>query len=77
MTPVEQVRRALADGSFGSYADAGRCADAIIASADAEQPPRRLILGSATLDRIERTLAERLDAVRRQRSVAASVDGPA
>lgn len=73
-TPVGQVRQALADGSFGVYGDAGRCADAIIAAADAEHPPRRLILGSATHERIERTLAERLDAVRGQKAAAAGAD---
>ena len=75
-TPVAQLRQALADGSFAITGDAGRCADAIIATAESEQPPRRLVLGRATHDRIERALMERLDAVRRQKSIAASVDGP-
>ncbi len=74
-TPVEQIRQALATGSFSSYSDAGRCADAIIATADAALPARRLILGSVAYNNIVRALTERLDAIRGQEAVAASVDG--
>jgi NAD(P)-dependent dehydrogenase (short-subunit alcohol dehydrogenase family) len=75
-TPVGQIRQALATGSFAVRSDGERCADAIIASAEAAQPARRLILGSVAYNNIERTLTDRLDAVRRQRSLAFRVDGP-
>lgn len=73
-TPLGEVRRALASGSFSINSDAGRCADAIIACANASNPPRRLILGSTAYTNIERSLAERLDAVRSQKEAAAKVD---
>ena len=73
-TPVGDVRRALASGSFAISGDADRCADAIIACVDDPNPPRRLILGSTAYTNVERSLSERLAAVRAQQTTAASVD---
>ena len=75
-TPAWQVRHALAGGGFSISGDAGRCADAIIAAADAGQPPRRLVLGSVAYGRIEQALADRLHAVRSQKAAALAVDPP-
>ena len=66
--------RAIASGSFVSRGDAGRTVAAMIASADEERPPLRLALGSTAYERIERALAERLDAIRAQRPVALATD---
>jgi NAD(P)-dependent dehydrogenase (short-subunit alcohol dehydrogenase family) len=76
VTPAGAVRQALADGAFSISGDPERYAPAIIAAAEAERPPRRLILGSGAYDNIERSLTERLDSIRAQKAVAASVDGP-
>jgi NAD(P)-dependent dehydrogenase (short-subunit alcohol dehydrogenase family) len=75
-TPAGKVRQALADGAFSISGDPERYAPAIIATAEAERPARRLILGSGAYDNIERSLSERLDAIHAQKAVAASVDSP-
>lgn len=76
-TPVGEVRQALADGAFSISGDPQRYAPAIVASAEAEQAVRRLILGSVAYGNIERSVSERLDAIRAQKTVAASVDNAA
>lgn len=73
-TPAGEVRQALADGAFSISRDPERYAPAIIAAAEADPPARRLILGSVAYGNIERSLSERLEAVRTQKAVAASVD---
>lgn len=73
-TPAEAVRNAIMTERFSITGDAERCADAIIAAADAEQPSQRLVLGSVAYDNIERTLAERLTALRSQKSIATAAD---
>ncbi len=67
-TPVGDVRRMFAGGgSLGKRDDAGDVATRMIAAADGEKPPLRLVLGDVSYDHIERTLAARLDAIREQR----------
>jgi NAD(P)-dependent dehydrogenase (short-subunit alcohol dehydrogenase family) len=73
-TPVGELRRAIASGSFVLKGDAERTAAAMIDAADAERPPLRLALGSIAYERIEHALAERLDAVRKQKAVALAAD---
>jgi NAD(P)-dependent dehydrogenase (short-subunit alcohol dehydrogenase family) len=73
-TPAGEVRNAIESGSFPLTGDAARCADAMIEAADADHPPRRLVLGSVAYNNIERTLADRLDAVRSQKAVAFGAD---
>ena len=73
-TPVGELRRAITSGSFVAKGDAQRTVEAMIAAADADRPPLRLALGSIAYERIEHALAERLEAVREQKSVALSVD---
>ena len=73
-TPAGDVRRAIADGSFEIKGDAGRTVDAMIAAADAARPDRRVALGSAAFENIDRALSERLRVLRAQRDVAYSAD---
>lgn len=73
-TPAGEVRRAVASGAFAIKGDAGRTVDAMIAAADSEVPPFRLVLGSTAYENIVRELSKRLDAVRAQRDLAYSAD---
>ncbi len=75
-TPAGDVRRAIADGSFEIKGDAGRTVDAMIAAADVAKPDRRVALGSAAFENIEKALSERLGVLRAQRDVAYSADRP-
>jgi len=73
-TPAGAVRRGVADGSFVIKGDASKCADAMIAAADAERPPLRLALGSTAYGSITAALADRLERLGQQREVAMSTD---
>ncbi|MCC8392793.1 SDR family oxidoreductase [Paraburkholderia sp. MMS20-SJTR3] len=72
-TPSGEMRRAFANGgSFAKRDDAGDIVAQMIAAADSEHPPLRLVLGDLSYQHIEHTLAARLDSVRAQRAPAAS-----
>jgi len=73
-TPAGDVRRIVASGTFPIKGDAERTVAAMIAAADEERPSLRLALGSAAYENIERALAGRLEAVRRQKAVALGAD---
>lgn len=73
-TPAGEVRRALADGTFRLTGDAGKMADAMIASADVSPAPFRLPLGSTAYRSIASALAERLTAHEAQQAVALATD---
>ncbi|WBO23815.1 SDR family oxidoreductase [Sphingomonas abietis] len=73
-TPAGVVRRGVADGSFAIKGDAAKCADAMIAAADAERPALRLALGSTAYRSITAALADRLEKIEQQREVALSAD---
>ncbi len=73
-TPAGEVRRVVATGAFPIKGDAARTVAAMIAAADEERPPLRLALGSAAYENIERALAGRLEAVRRQKAIALGAD---
>ena len=73
-TPVGDMRRAVASGSFAARGDARRTVAAMIAAADAHRPPLRLALGSTAYQRIERALTERLEAVRDQKAASLAAD---
>lgn len=73
-TPAGDVRRAIVDGRFEITGDAGNTVDAMIAAADAERPPLRLVLGGTAYESIRTALGARLDALERQRDVARSAD---
>lgn len=71
-TPSGAMRRAYANGgSMAKRDEAGPIVERIIAAADAEHPPLRLVLGDVSYQHIEKALASRLDAVRAQKPVAA------
>ncbi|WP_144633902.1 SDR family oxidoreductase [Bordetella genomosp. 13] len=72
-TPSGAVRRALADGDFGPFGDAGKTVDAMIPAMDAPNPPLRLALGQSAYESIRKALAQRLRAVESQKDVALSV----
>ncbi len=73
-TPAGEVRRAIAEGSFVVWGDAARSVAAMIAAADAVQPPLRLVLGSTAHGSVTAALARRLAEVEAQRNVAFSAD---
>lgn len=73
-TPAGEVRRAIAEGSFVIKGDVERTADAMIAAGDAVKPARRVALGSAAYDNIERELLRRLEELQAQRDVAYAAD---
>ncbi len=67
-TPSGEVRRMFANGgSMARRDDAGVIAERMIAAADADRPPLRLVLGDVSYHHIERALSARLDAVRAQK----------
>lgn len=73
-TPAGEVRRALTSGTFSIKGDAVRTVDAMIAAADSETAPFRLVLGSTAYENVVRELSKRLDEVKGQRDVAYSAD---
>lgn len=75
-TPVGAVRQSIADGSFVIKGDAARTAAAILAAADAADPPFRLTLGSTAFQSVSTALERRLAGLRGQRETAFSADRP-
>jgi NAD(P)-dependent dehydrogenase (short-subunit alcohol dehydrogenase family) len=73
-TPAGEARHVVTTGAFPIKGDAERTVAAMIAAADEERPPLRLALGSAAYENIERALAGRLEAVRRQKAIALGAD---
>ncbi|WP_335970648.1 SDR family oxidoreductase [Streptomyces sp. CA2R106] len=72
-TPAGEVRRALADGTFGLPNDPGKIADAMIDLVDSGATPLRLPLGSDTYDDVRASLVARLAEHEAHREVAYSV----
>lgn len=73
-TPSGEVRRAITSGAFVIKGDAAKTVDAIIVAADAPTTPLRLALGSTAYASISQALAERLQRLEAQKTVALSVD---
>lgn len=73
-TPAGDVRRGVADGSFAIKGDAERTVAAMIAYAEEATPRRRLALGSAAFENIERSLRARMEDLQVGRDVAYSAD---
>ncbi|GGB00051.1 SDR family oxidoreductase [Allosediminivita pacifica] len=75
---VRRDLRAIAEGgtgdSFAGLADAGRSVDAMIALAEQQELPRRLVLGSTAFDNIGATLRARLSELKAQRDVPLAAD---
>ena len=70
-TPAGKVRRMFAGGgSLAKRDDASVIVGRMIAAADSERPPLRLVLGDVSFQHIERALSARLDAVRAGQSVS-------
>ena len=67
-TPSGEMRRIFAAGRFGVRDDVASAVDRMLAAADTDHPPLRLVLGAMAFDDIERALAQRLDAVRAQKA---------
>lgn len=73
-TPAGDVRRGVADGSFAIKGDAQRTVAAMIAYAEEAAPRRRLALGSAAFENIERSLRTRMEDLHAGKKVAYSAD---
>ena len=70
-TPSGQMRKMFANGGSMAVRDeAGATVDRMIAAAEADHPPLRLVLGEVAYEHIERALASRLEAVRTQKAIA-------
>ncbi|MCG7600811.1 SDR family oxidoreductase [Halomonas sp. McH1-25] len=76
-TPAGDVRRALANGTFGRFSDGDKVARAMIDSADLVPAPKRQVYGSEPWQRVGDAYRERLAALESQRAVAASTDADA
>lgn len=73
-TPVGAMRRGAGGAPFGRQGDAGRSADAIIASVEVKPAPRRLVLGSSAHTRIREALEKRLAELDAQKDIAFAAD---
>jgi NAD(P)-dependent dehydrogenase (short-subunit alcohol dehydrogenase family) len=73
-TPVGEIRRAFAAGTFKVAGDVDKMVRAMIESAECHPAPRRLTLGSGAYDSICSALRERLAALEAQKQIACSTD---
>ena len=73
-TPAGAIRDGLANGAFGTLADAGKSVAAMIDAMDADQPSLRLALGSGAFNSISKALSGRLGALVAQKEVAVAAD---
>ena len=74
VTPVGEIRRAIASGAFELTGDADRTVAAMIAAGDTDAPTRRVTLGSTAFNSIERALSSRLTELQAQRGIAFAAD---
>jgi len=73
-TPVGDLRRAFAEGSFDIKGDPGKMVEAMIASVEHDPAPRRLTLGTTAYTSIGSALRGRLAELEDQRDVALAMD---
>ncbi|MDQ0393107.1 SDR family oxidoreductase [Labrys monachus] len=73
-TPVGNLRRAWADGSFTAKGDPAKMVEAMIASAETENGPLRLTFGATAYASIGNALRGRLAELEGQRDAALSMD---
>ncbi len=73
-TPVGDVRRAFASGSFAVKGDPVKMAQAMVDSVDVDPAPKRLVLGSGSHARIRTALLERLAVLDAGREISLSTD---
>lgn len=76
-TPAGDVRRALAEGTFGSFSDGDKVARAMIDSVDLKPAPKRQVYGSEPWRRVHDAYRERLAELESQRNIAAATDADA
>ncbi len=76
-TSVGNFRRLLASGRFPCPGDGEKIAKAIIAAAETEKPPKRLVLGSDAYKSIHKALSERLAFLEAQKETAFATDASA
>ena len=75
LEPYAELRQQLLASFAEPIGDPIKVAQAIIAAADAEQPPRRLLLGSDAYEHVHAALSARLREVEAQRASAGQTDG--
>ena len=75
-TPAAAIRAVLEEGTAVPPGDPAKMAAAIIASADTEPAPSRLVLGSDAYGIIRQALTDRLAVIEPQRATAAATDFP-
>lgn len=75
-TPAAAIRAVLEEATAVPPGDPARMAAAIIASAETEPAPSRVVLGSDSFGIIRKALADRLAAVEPQERTAAATDFP-
>ena len=75
-TPAAAIRAIIEEGTAVPPGDPAKMAAAIIASADADPAPSRVVLGSDCFAIIRKALADRLAVVESQRETAAATDFP-
>jgi NAD(P)-dependent dehydrogenase (short-subunit alcohol dehydrogenase family) len=73
-TPAGEVRRAVTAGAFNIKGDPNKMANAMIASADAEQRPFRLALGANTYTNIKAGLQARLAELEAHKETTLAMD---
>ena len=73
-TPVGDLRRAFAKGSFEVKGDALKMVEAMIASVEQNPAPRRLTFGAAAYASISSALQSRLAELEDQKDAALSMD---
>jgi NAD(P)-dependent dehydrogenase (short-subunit alcohol dehydrogenase family) len=75
-SPAAGIRRILTEQTTQGIGDPARMATAMIASAETEPAPLRLVLGSDAAQAMETALIARLADVRSQKAAAAETDAP-
>ena len=76
-TPGGAARKMIEDGTSVPIGDPAKMAELIIATADQDPAPKRLVLGSDSYNFIHQALSDRLAALEAQRYLAMSTDFPA
>jgi NAD(P)-dependent dehydrogenase (short-subunit alcohol dehydrogenase family) len=75
-TPAAAIRAILEEGTAVPPGDPAKMAAAIIASADTDPAPSRIVLGSDSFGIIRKALADRLSVIESQQETAAATDFP-
>jgi NAD(P)-dependent dehydrogenase (short-subunit alcohol dehydrogenase family) len=76
-TPGGAARKMIEEGTSVPIGDPAKMAELIIATADQDPAPKRLVLGSDSYNFIHQALSDRLAALEAQKDLAMSTDFPA